>query len=179
MPCRYLLPRYCQSLSQLARELRFAGCQIKCFYFGADIIICWTLNNGFYFQSVMKECISETQKSNITLKKLPLIVTTRDTAVLNLLSDPSDYLWYEQVHFSLFTSLNGLFKHWSGVTKKAFLIYIKCLYVDMGAYASGPCLCSVVIFLVEFKLITYITIYFFRLKKKKRNKTRVYHPCKS
>ena len=42
----------------------------------------------------------------------------------------------------------------------------------MGAHVSGPCLCSVVIFLVEFKLITYITIYFFRLKKKeKRQKT--------
>ena len=40
----------------------------------------------------------------------------------------------------------------------------------MGAYASGPCLCSVVIFLVEFKLITYITIYFFSFKKRKETK---------
>lgn len=51
------------------------------------------------------------------------------------------------------------------------MIYIKCLYVDMGAHVSGPCLCSVVIFLVEFKLITYITIYFFRLKKEKKQNT--------
>ena len=40
----------------------------------------------------------------------------------------------------------------------------------MRAHVSGPCLCSVVIFLVEFKLITYITIYFFRLKKRKETK---------
>ena len=71
-------------------------------------------------------------------------------------------------HFSLFTSLIGLFKQ-SGVTKKAFLIYTKCLYVGMGAHVSGSCLYSVVIFLVEFKLITSITIYFF-VKKRKETK---------
>ena len=38
----------------------------------------------------------------------------------------------------------------------------------MGAHVSGQCLYSVVIFLIEFKLITSITIYFF-VKKKKQN----------
>ena len=40
----------------------------------------------------------------------------------------------------------------------------------MGAHVSGPCLYSVVIFLVEFKLLTSITTYFFSLKKRKETK---------
>lgn len=40
----------------------------------------------------------------------------------------------------------------------------------MGAHVSGPCLYSVVIFLVEFKLLTSITTYFFPLKKRKETK---------
>ena len=115
----------------------------------------------------MKECISETQKSNITFWKNCLELLRPETLLFwTFLATRLITCDMNKFHFSLFTSLIGLFKHWSGVTKKAFLIYIKCLYVDMEAHVSGPCLYSVVIFLVKFKLITSITINFFRKKRK-------------